>query len=306
VIDVPRLDAAIAAARGFLLARQSLDGSWTDWALPPGSSSIWTTAYVGWQLNRLPDAQRVDVPPALARAAHWLLERRFRDGGWGYCETVGSDADSTAFGILLLDAVQGGAPTGAVAHLLGYQQPDGGFATYRADGAAGSWAASHADVTPLALLALLPHLGLRDDRMQAGIARVLRDRNGDGTWRSFWWTSSAYATRASLELLRAAGAGSRRCDVSQIVSACAFDTALRVSSGLEAAGVVDAAAERGIARLLATQRSDGSWASAPVLRVTRRDCFEPWAVADAGPLFADPRRLFTTATVLAALIGARG
>lgn len=40
-------------------------------------------------------------------------------------------------------------------------------------------------------------------------------------------------------------------------------------------------------------------------RVTRRDCDSPWDSPDPGPLFADPERIFTTATVLAALSAAR-
>jgi squalene cyclase len=304
---VAGLDEAIAAARDYVLALQAPDGSWTDWELPPGSSSIWTTAYVGWQLHELRDPPSAGTAQAASRAARWLLERRFHDGGWGYSETVGSDADSTSFCILLLDAVHGGgAPAAAVDHLLGYQRPDGGFATYRPDVTVGSWAASHPDVTPVALRALLPRLGVRDHRIRAGIARVLGDQNDDGVWPSFWWSSSSYATRASIALLRAVGARYRRSStLSRTNSDNAFETALLLSCELEAAGVADGTADRTIAELIDTQRPDGSWTSVPMLRVTRRECFEPWRAADPGPLFADPRRLFTTATALAALTLAR-
>jgi hypothetical protein len=67
--------------------------------------------------------------------------------------------------------------------------------------------------------------------------------------------------------------------------------------------------EFGIARNLALvdhlideQRSDGSWESVPILRVTRRDCFEPWDSPNSGTLFADPARLFTSSTVLDTLL----
>jgi hypothetical protein len=289
-----------------LLALQARDGSWTDWALPPGSSSVWTTAYVGWHLHLLPGPLRWPAAQAASHAARWLRERQFDDSGWGYNEAVGSDADSTAFAILLLDAVGGGAPADAVDHLLGYQQPDGGFATYRRSEPATSWTASHADVTAVALLALLPHLGVADSHIGAGIARVLRDQGGDGAWRSFWWNSFAYATHASVRLLCAAGARARRpVDLSHVEADNAFETALLLSCELSGSPGAATTSDRRIAHLVQTQRSDGSWTSVPMLRVTRPDCFEPWLATDAGPLFADPHRLFTTATGLGALALAR-
>lgn len=296
------LERAVAAGRDFIVARQAPDGSWTDWDLPPGSSSIWTTAYVGWRLHQLPPPLRANVPQAVSRAARWLLDRQFHDGGWGYNETVGSDADSTAFCVLLLDAVGDGAPASAVDHLLSYQQRDGGFATYRPDGAVSSWMVSHPDVTPVALLALLPHLGIGDARIRKGIACVLREQNADGAWGSFWWNSFLYGTDASLSLLRMVGIRSRRpIDVSHVEPTNAFQTALLLSCAMNAATEANLAIERRIARLIRKQRPDGSWTSAPALRITRRDCFEPWTAADPGPLFADPHRLFTSATVLGAL-----
>ena len=55
------------------------------------------------------------------------------------------------------------------------------------------------------------------------------------------------------------------------------------------------------AQLIAEQQPDGSWMAPPILRITRRDCYEPWASGSPGPLFADPQRLFTTVTALHAL-----
>jgi hypothetical protein len=82
----------------------------------------------------------------------------------------------------------------------------------------------------------------------------------------------------------------------------AFERALLLDSLLRAQGGarscrVDALVEH----LVAEQLPDGSWRSAPVLRVTHRECASPWERTDAGSLYADPRRLFTSATVLSAL-----
>jgi hypothetical protein len=55
------------------------------------------------------------------------------------------------------------------------------------------------------------------------------------------------------------------------------------------------------------QLPDGSWPSAPILRVTKPSSLEPGdAEGLASPVFADDRRLFTTATAAAAIDRAAG
>ena len=53
--------------------------------------------------------------------------------------------------------------------------------------------------------------------------------------------------------------------------------------------------------LVCEQLADGSWSSAPSLRIPDRTCVAPWAEPHADMLYADPDRLFTCATVLGAL-----
>ena len=59
--------------------------------------------------------------------------------------------------------------------------------------------------------------------------------------------------------------------------------------------------------LAAAQLVDGSWPSDPILRLTHRHIDRPWTAGvgtDLGPLYADERRVFTTATAVAALASA--
>ena len=96
---------AIDAGLEFLLARQSPQGCWTDWRLPPGESSVWTTAYVGYRLSAVRGGGGRDrVRPALRKAAGWLAAHEFAGGGWGYVEETGPDADSTALAMLFLSS----------------------------------------------------------------------------------------------------------------------------------------------------------------------------------------------------------
>lgn len=301
--SIHALERSIALGVDLLLSRQSVDGSWTDWDLPPGSSSTWTTAYVGYRLCSLPQHLKASAAPHVLAAANWLLANASANGGWGYNATVGPDADSTSFAILFLASAGRRAPERAYAHLASYQRPDGGFATYLPEDGFGSWTASHPDVTPVALLALLTQ-GIPDCRaLRAGIDYVLRQQTPEALWHSFWWESFLYGTEASLSLLHTAGVeGAAPSTLSRLLPTNAFETALLISSllYLDPSGLHDVVLDLA-GRLVAQQHPDGGWEAAPILRVTRRDCFEPWKSDAPGPLFSDPRRLFTTSTVLHAL-----
>lgn len=303
------LDRAIGRAEEALLARQDAAGSWTDWALPPGPSSEWTTAHVGHCLARHAAAQgarvRPDLARALAQAAAWLRSHRFPDGGWGYNPAVPSDADSTALAILFLSATAGPVPEDAHRHLRSFQQPDGGFATFRPDGLTGSWGRSHPEITAIALLALLARPAPSGDPAIArAVAWLRRARRGDGCWNAFWWATGLGATDLGLAVLASVGCPQPAPPaLRSLTPADSLQSALLLSCLARTGWPPQARALAG--RLIADQAADGTWQGAPALRITRRECDSPWDSPDPGPLFADPRRTFTTATVLAALSAAR-
>jgi hypothetical protein len=99
---VPPFERAVreAIARGAtqLLAQQDDDSFWREFALAPGASESWATAWVGWCLAGTAistGAPHAAVRNALARARSALATAR-RAGGWGYNRSTGPDADSTA------------------------------------------------------------------------------------------------------------------------------------------------------------------------------------------------------------------
>jgi squalene cyclase len=294
---------SIASGLDYVLGLQAGDGCWTDWELPPGSSSTWTTAYVGYQLRSLPADDRVRAADPIRLAARWLLGKQFAEGGWGYNEAVEADADSTAFAILLAASAGETPLEEAFARLVAFQCPDGGFSTYRFQGSRNSWVASHADVTPIVLFAFLTKYPRGSSVMSRGLDYVLQNRTSAGLWNSFWWDSCLYSTEANLSLLRALGVpidtGETQKSLLREKPRSAYEIALLVSSLISLDS--DASAWESVEQLTAQQQSDGSWKSEPSLRVTRRDCYEPWRCANPGALFADPKRLFTSATVIAAL-----
>jgi squalene cyclase len=297
------LERALCLSVDYILSRQHADGSWVDWELPPGQSSTWATAYVGGKLTSLDNHYRDRASSATARASQWLAGKMFPDGGWGYNEHVDSDADSTALAILFLASAGRTVHDSSYSRLEGFQCEDGGFATFRGRPDLGSWATSHPDVTPSAVLALTTKYSTTSQSVNRGLQSVLDKRTSAGIWKSFWWTTFLYSTERSLSLFEAV-----RLDIDLQVTRKTllhtrpqnpFESALLLSSLL---WLPDIAKDEDVwplvDQLVEDQAPDGSWSSRPMLRVTRRDCLEPWKPGDPDPLFRDQNRLFTTATVM--------
>lgn len=304
-----RLQHAFERALVYITSLQEADGSWVDWRLPPGESRPWTTAFVGYKLASLPGSPSRNVAPSLEAAAHWLLKNQFDDGGWGYNALAGSDADTTAYAILLLSSSDYSVPEHSYARLLEFQRADGGFATYLPDAVESSWTISHPDVTPVALLGLLTRYSPEERFMLRGIDYVVRQKTSVGLWNSFWWDSFLYATDRSLALLNATGFAHNNAASGEALVCVsprnAFEAALLVSALLSAGARRDTLQlellTECVHQLIITQQADGSWKSEPILRVTKRDSYNPWSDPSPGALFADPNRLFTSSMALQAL-----
>ena len=85
----PEISAALSRGLDFVLAAQDAEGAWTDWALPPGPSPDWTTAYVGLRLSvPRPAPPRGARRPARPRRALAPVPPG-RSGGWGYNRALG-------------------------------------------------------------------------------------------------------------------------------------------------------------------------------------------------------------------------
>ena len=296
---------SIVACLDYILSLQSLDGRWIDWDLPPGSSWTWTTAYIGYRLRYLPEDLKLKSAKARGISSRQLLQNQCEDGGWSYNEAVETDADSTALAVLFLASEGRPVSEAAYRRLETFQCADGGFSTFLSRDNHDAWGVSHPDVSPIVLLALLTRYSSRSPLISRGVDYVIKQQTSVGFWKSFWWQSSLYATEANLALLNAAGIHLEMVQMQKSlankVPENAFETALLILTMLHIDS--DATAYEMVDKLIGQQQADGSWKSAPILRVTRRDCFEPWKYDDSGPLFADTNRLFTSATVLAALSG---
>lgn len=267
---------------------------------------MWTTAYVSYRLASVCQTRHDVIGPSLARAAEWLRSAAFPTGGWGYSPAAGPDADSTALAITFLRSVNQDLPAGSVAALLRHQQDDGGFATFTPEWGHGAWIVSQPDVTATAVAALARAggAGTAED-VARGLQYLWRHRATDALWKSYWWISPLYATEAVSACMAALGQALPTAGLVETLSTwrdgSIFDAALRLLTLERIGGANSTASEECVAALERTQSPDGGWPSAAQLRLTDRQVYEPWLVADSGPVFRDERRLFTTATALSAL-----
>lgn len=297
---------AIEHGLRFLLGSQAAAGHWTDWSLPPGESRMWTTAYAGYRLSAVPQPWRESLHGALRLAAAWLARSECRGGGWGYNDDVGPDADSTSLGILFLSSQGVRVPARSYDRLRSFQQQDGGFSTYTHEQSFGAWSDSHPDVTALAIPALLTRYHATDRCIARATQYEIAQATPEGLWPSYWWSTPLYATEANLRSSGRTEHGLRAARVRDALLRTRpdnmFETALLVLCLLHSGCGVDQPAVAGwIDRLLERHLPDGSWPSAPILRVPPRDWYLAGGDADSAPIFADQRRIFTSATAVAAL-----
>jgi hypothetical protein len=290
--------AALDGGADHLLAGQSRDGFWRDYDLPPGPSEAWTTAWVGWCLANMPPDPL--VWPALQLAARAVARSR-TSGGWGYNRQTGVDADSTAWALRFL-ARLAHAPRADTGELLGrYLDAHGAAHTFPE--AFDAWGAAHADVTPIVGLALLSVRPL-PAALAAVRTATLAARLPGGGWTSYWWTTDAYATAWSLELLANSGGVPTAAavdvrdwlrrpvtDVNTLVLACRLQASLTVGAGLSISA-------RLVEGLLEHVRNGAGFAPSASLLVPPRTAAEPSSAPGAHP---DVNGLTSTATACLAL-----
>lgn len=320
---------AIADACTFLERAQCADGRWLDFRGDRNISSSWVTAYIGTQL-----ARAASHSSSVDRARTWLLDHPHPAGGWGYNRATRPDADTIANVVHFLLAL---GPTEATARAITasvrlleqfFVPSVGGFRTYQPvqndslHHPNSSWCAVHPCVTAMCASAL----AAADYQGQSARVRMCADylrsqQRETGLVDAFWWEGATYATYHAARVLRIVGDGEAVARAKEGVLArvhcdggwgtnlggasSAFHTALAVKTLTIACDDRHTRAiGDGLTWLLRMQEPDGGWPTVPILRVPRPDIHHPRGAADEqwAPTLRDRNRLFTTATVLSALV----
>lgn len=291
-------------AMSFLVERQSADGAWRDFDLAPGLSDAWVTVYIASRvLPFVEDHSSPDFARVIECAARFLRAARHQQGGWSYNLRCQPDADSTAQTLLFLREVRHTAELRDYAALARFQLADGAFATYKTQSPEHGWGRGCPDVTVVALRALAGVLPRNHIILRRGYESVCRYLDRPEPWASYWWLSHLYLARETIVLKQAQPQTLPFLPTLPHIGKWpnCFERAL----ALEIALLTNAPPQqlsRLAHHLAQLQLSDGSWESAPILRVTDpRSCCYDDELCRNSPVVRDHLRLFTTATVLGAL-----
>ena len=310
--------AAVERAIAYIVRSRSGDGWWRDFKNNGGVSDQWITAYVGCALAGTSDAPA----NAVARSAYQQLATSLAGRpGWSYNDGVPPDADSTIWACRLgevLGDCSGAAATG-LQFLQRCQRLNGGITTYPtaddvrramrlpSDTRFRGWCTAHTCVTGAAS-------GLNTFRNCPRLRNFLvHAQDPEGYWAAYWWCDPEYATALSCEALansqsEAEGlAVERAVDWARRRGSAGTPFALSWRARILAA-VHDCATWDVASALVGCQLEDGSWAASARMRIPPPYLKDPkyywgWSEDETGigSVRTDPARLFTTASVLAAL-----
>jgi squalene cyclase len=338
-MDWDGVETAIGKAVGFIISTHDPDGLWRDFETLAGSSSDWVSGFVLRALSISHNPGDVS-----ARAVSSLTSRQRQNGGWSYNRVVPTDCDSTSWVLLAISPSfhQGASPIQkGVQYLWKHQdRTSGGFATYcpwdrvhefigvtSLDVMSG-WFSPHICVTGVAVQSLL-EMGApaSDEGIQKAAIYITAERNARGLWDSYWWKGYAYGTYQALKALslcKALTAEIAENAANSLLSDQRYDGGWNDWSGIESEVFGTAFAlssllllqndralpsvERGMQWLVGQQRSDGSFPTAPMLKIPPPMVKDPAAVRrwrkdgmGTGVMIEDKRRIFTTSAALQVL-----
>lgn len=300
LIKNPQKSSTINRGIEFLITKQTEDGAWKDFKLPPGVSDIWVTAYTGLHLYQIFKECQFEDQKILNKAVNWLTTHMGNDAGWAYNAQCPSDADSTANAILFLQKLNFPISHRTYFFLLSFRKQDGGFCTYYPEKQNDSWGISHPDVTPVIGMALLKMLKNYPTRLNQLKGYIQQGQNKQGLWQSFWWKTPLYSTARNLDFAQEASIQYKLQPLKHTLLKTSaknpFEIALALYCLLKL-GVKDDLLPM-LETLCQLQLPDGSWSSSPILRLTSRENSFPWKSTDSGRLYCDQNRILTTATVL--------
>ncbi len=324
----------------FLKDSRNPDGFWSDFLTLAGESVYWVSGYVGHNIIcHLDDPEEKKWLETIGHSV--LAHQSDVGGwGYGFGVPSDGDSTAWCLRFLAKLGIQSQVSREkAISFLLKHQSPvDGGFRTYANPSHVGrymmldgtvsfeGWASSQLCVTAVATQALI------ENGSTQGVGKALeyirRGQVVEGYWNPYWWSGKLYATVNCMEALKAAGDNNAKIfgnaqnwiaktqladgswsDSIQPIEGWPFSTALALKGLMvEANSNFSEKILNCVRWLLNHQLSDGSWSTNHILRIPYPSMMDPWNQTfwnqDGKAINAaikDHKRLFTTATVFAAL-----
>jgi squalene cyclase len=331
-----RIISTIDDGTEFIKSQQYEDGLWRDFETMAGKSSEWVTGFVLHAISGNATFKAVDA------ALRNLIKRQRANGGWSYNQYVPCDSDSSAWILLALSSYHVVEPEVVRKGILylgsHFDIGSGGFSTYNIrDGIhefikcpnielMAGWLQPHVDVTSVAIQSLVAHgVPIASEIIQKSCTYLAGQKDSCGLWKSYWWKGYAYSTFHALRALSMCHYTDNRMTADALVSNQSEDGGWNYSFSeksevFQTAFVILSlllypdrrsipAIKRGIKWLVQQQNEDGSWPSAPILRIPPPMVKNPqnikdWRNNDMGTriLVQDKGRVFTTAATLWALL----
>jgi hypothetical protein len=334
-----KIDNAIYNGLDFIRSRQCADGLWRDFETLAGASSDWVSGFVAHAISSITSLNEITLPTIKN-----LMLRQRPNGGWSYNRTVPTDCDSTAWVLLALSTAPTWKPS-AIKRGIRYIELHqnkifGGFATYSlqdeihkfiqaSEKDVNGWFNVHVCVTSVAIQSLLIHrVPIKSEIIQSASQYLIRQKNNVGLWDSYWWKGYAYSTyhvlralsmcrvlreqemKKTIQFLLSNQQGDGGWNDSFGKGSEVFGTAFIILSLLLYPNSETlSASKKGIYWLINQQNRDGSWPTAPILkiqkpRVMNPDTIKKWRINQLGTgvIIEDKGRVFTSSAALWALM----
>ena len=335
-----RLKVSLDRTFKFLKDSRNPDGFWSDFLTLAGESVYWVSGYVGYNMIcHIDDHKDKKWLEKVGHSV--LAHQGDDGGwGYGFGVPSDGDSTSWCLRFLAKLGIQSQVSREkAISFLLKHQSPvDGGFRTYANPSHVGrymmldgtvsfeGWASSQLCVSAVATQALIENGSTQG--VNKALDYIRRGQVVEGYWNPYWWSGKLYATVNCMEALKAAGdkntdslvrakdwivktqlVDGSWSDSPQPVEGWAFSTALALKGLMVSSDpLVNEKLVNSVEWLLNHQLSDGSWSSNHILRIPHPSMMEPWNQPfwkqDGKAINAaikDQKRLFTTATIFAAL-----
>jgi hypothetical protein len=323
------LDKSINSGIKYLELNLENDFTWSDFMTSAGAGKAWITGFVGMNLAEI-DKEL----PFLKNVANKIQENP--NDFLSYNQSIFQDGDSTNFLVGFLQQMN--LPNQEIEQLWQkFMNADGGWVTYRdAEGlykrlelpeeiSVDAWLTPKLCVSAVAcyVLGFSENRPLFEKTADFLIKNIQEGQRSAAHWKSYWWTSSVYATSYAILALSHSIQHRKYCQkpVEWLVNqqtesgfwinprdkqANAFYTSL----ALKALIIYDKDAfsneiQNGINWLLNTQTQDGSWQTNRILQIPATDVTHPENVSvwrnssfSVNCVTDDHNRVFTTSAVV--------